>query len=222
MHQSVEKLSLLKNKVNEIIFEKKLKNLPQIIVVTKKFSLDNITSLLKSGHLHYGENKVQEAEAKWLQVKKNYKDIKLHMIGKLQTNKVKKAVMIFDYIHSLDNEKLALKISQIQKELNKKCKIFIQVNIGNEDQKSGILVNDLKTFYNYCSADLSLDIIGLMCLPPASPNPEKYFQLLQKLSKDVNLNNLSMGMSADYKYAIENGSTFLRLGTAVLGERDIN
>tara|TARA_Y100000590_G_C15501888_1_gene931964 strand:- start:72 stop:737 length:666 start_codon:yes stop_codon:yes gene_type:complete len=221
MHINVKRLNNVKNKVKEILDRKQLKTEPKIIAVTKTFSLDKITPLLDFGHIHFGENKVQEAELKWLNVKKNYKNIQLHMLGKLQSNKAKKAVSLFDYIHSLDNAKLASKISQFEKELNKKVKVFIQINIGEENHKSGILLNDLDNFYKYCIKDLSLNIIGLMCLPPANLNPQEYFQILKKSSEKLNLKNLSMGMSNDYEEAIKYGSTFVRLGTAILGNRNI-
>ena len=177
--------------------------------------------LIEDGHIHYGENKIQEAEKKWLSIKKKYKNLYLHMVGKLQSNKAKKAVDLFDYIHSLDNEKLALKISQYQKEVNKDVKLFIQVNIANEKQKSGITMHNLKNFYEYCVNDLSLNVIGLMCLPPMDDNSDRYFKLLKKNSDDLNLKELSMGMSSDFDNAVINGSTFLRLGTIIMGERKI-
>ena len=222
MHSNSDKLTLLKNKVKEIVNEKQLKNDPKIIVVTKTFSLNKITPLLDSGHLHFGENKIQEAENKWSEVKKRYKNLQLHMIGKLQTNKAKKAVKLFDYIHSLDNKKLALKLSQHENELNKKCKFFIQVNLADEDQKSGIMLNHLSDFHKYCAKELSLNIIGLMCLPPANSKSDKYFKLLKKTAEQFNLKDLSMGMSSDFEAAILNGSTYLRLGTVILGERNVN
>ena len=219
MHISSKKLNLVKNKVNEIISKKQLKTNPKIIVVTKKFSLNKITPLIKSGHIHFGENKIQEAEGKWAEVKNHYSNIKLHMVGKLQSNKAKNAVKIFDYIHSLDNVKLALKIFQYEKELNKKIQLFIQVNLAEEKQKSGILLNDLNNFYHYCTKQLSLNIIGLMCLPPIESNPQEYFKMLKKSAEQLNLKDLSMGMSSDFEQAIINGSTYLRLGTIILGER---
>ena len=222
MHSSFEKLTLLKNKIKEVVDKKQLKNNPKIIVVTKTFSLDKITPLLDSGHLHFGENKIQEAEGKWLEAKKRYKNLQLHMIGKLQTNKAKKAIKLFDYIHSLDDKKLALKLYQHEKELNKKCKFFIQVNLAAEDQKSGIMLNSLSGFYKYCTSELSLNIIGLMCLPPANSKSDKYFKLLKKTAEQLNLKDLSMGMSSDYEQAILNGSTYLRLGTIILGQRNFN
>ena len=215
----VQKLNLVKNKVKEILDIKQLKTIPEIIAVTKTFPLNKIIPLLETGHIHFGENKIQEAERKWPEVKKIYKDLQLHMLGKLQSNKAKKAIKVFDYIHSLDNAKLALKLSQYEKELNRKMKLFIQVNIAEESHKSGILLNDLNSFYNYCTKELSLNIIGLMCLPPINSNSNKYFRILKKASENLNLEDLSMGMSADYEQAILNGSTYLRLGTAIFGER---
>jgi len=220
MHSTLKQLELIQSKINEIINVKQLKTKPKIIVVSKTFPIDNIMPLLKNGHVHYGENKIQEAENKWTPIIKNYPNIKLHMVGKLQSNKAKKAVKLFDYIHSLDNTRLASKISQYQKELNKEVKLFIQVNLGDEKQKSGVLLNNLKNFYNYCINDLSLNIIGLMCLPPIDDNPNKYFQLLRKNCNDLNLNELSMGMSSDFENAVLNGSTFLRLGTLIMGKRN--
>jgi len=219
MHTCVQRLNFVKNKVKEIISRKQLKTIPQIIAVTKSFPLSKIIPLLEMGHIHFGENKIQEAESKWLDVKNKYKNLKLHMLGKLQTNKAKKAVKLFDYIHSLDNAKLATKLSQYEKELGKKTKLFIQVNIADESQKSGILLNDLNRFYSFCTKELSLNITGLMCLPPLNSDSNKYFQILKKTSEKLNLTDLSMGMSADYDQAILNGSTYLRLGTAIFGER---
>ena len=219
MHTCVQKLNFVNNKVKEIIDKKQLKTSPQIIAVTKSFPLNQIIPLLEMRHMHYGENKIQEAESKWLAIKNKYKDLQLHMLGKLQSNKAKKAVKLFDYIHSLDNEKLAMKLSQFEKELDKKTKLFIQVNIAEENQKSGILLNDLEHFYNFCTKELSLNIIGLMCLPPINSDSNKYFQILKKNSDKLNLRDLSMGMSADYDQAILNGSTYLRLGTAIFGTR---
>ena len=220
MHDCLHKLNFVKNKVNEIINQRQLKTDPKIIVVTKTFSLNKIIPLLEYGHMHYGENKIQEAEDKWSEVRNQYTNLKLHMIGKLQSNKAKKAVKIFDYIHSLDNAKLASKISQYEKELNKKIKLFIQVNLAEENQKSGILLNDLNNFYNYCKKELLLNVIGLMCLPPIESNSQQYFKMLKNIAKKLNLNDLSMGMSSDFEQAIKNGSTYLRLGTIILGERN--
>jgi len=221
MHESLKKLDLIDSKISEITYKNQLKSIPQIIAVSKTFSLKSITPLLEKGHIHFGENKIQEAENKWGDLKKKYPNFKLHMIGNLQSNKAKKAVKLFDYIHSLDTEKLASKISQYEKELNKKIKIFIQVNIDNENQKYGIALENLNSFYNYCSSDLSLNIIGLMCLPPIDENPSKYFKMLMNKSKELNLSDLSIGMSNDYESAILYGSTYLRLGTAIFGQREI-
>ena len=219
MHESLKKLKLIKNKVNEIINKKQLNINTKIIVLTKKFSLNKIKPLLESGHIHYGENKIQEAEEKWSGTKDVYSNLKLHMIGKLQTNKAKKAVKLFDYIHSLDSEKLALKIFQCEKELNKKIKLFIQVNLASEQQKAGINLNNLNNFYRYCIEELSLNIIGLMCLPPIDSNPLEYFKILKVNAEKLNLKDLSMGMSSDYEQAVLSGSSYLRLGTIILGKR---
>ena len=222
MHTTLEKLSRVKNKVNEIISKKQLKTKPKIVVVTKTFPLNKILPLLENGHIHYGENKIQEAENKWIDTKYRYKNLQLHMIGKLQTNKAKKAVKLFNYIHSLDDDRLALKLSHHEKELNKKVKLFIQVNLADEPQKSGIMFNDLNNFYNYCTKDLSLNVIGLMCMPPVDSNSQEYFKKLKKAAEQLNLEDLSMGMSSDYEQAILSGSTYLRLGTTILGERNSN
>ncbi len=221
MHASLQKLNFVKNKVNEIIRQRQLKTDPKIIVVTKTFSLNKITPLLVYGHMHFGENKIQEAENKWSEIRNQYSNLKLHMIGKLQSNKAKKAVKIFDYIHSLDNAKLAAKIAQYEKELNKKTKLFIQVNLAEENQKSGILLNNLNNFYYYCKKELLLNVIGLMCLPPFESNSQKYFKMLKNVAEKLNLKDLSMGMSSDFEQAIINGSTYLRLGTKILGERNL-
>ena len=219
MHINLQRLNLVKNKIKEIIDRKQLKTIPNIIAVTKTFTINKITPLVEAGHIHFGENKIQEAESKWPQVKNKYKHLQLHMLGKLQSNKAKKAIKLFDYIHSLDNAKLASKLYQYEKELDKKMKLFIQVNIAEESHKSGILLNDLNNFYNYCTKELSLNVIGLMCLPPIDSNSQKYFRILKKTSENLNLKNLSMGMSADYEQAVLNGSTYLRLGTAIFGVR---
>ena len=218
MHKNIEKLKFIKNKINEIIVEKQLKTNPQIIVITKTFPIENIFPLLESGHVHYGENKIQEAENKWVTIRKKYKNLSLHMVGKLQSNKAKKAVDLFDYIHSLDNEKLAKALSSHEKKINKKLKYFIQVNIGNEDQKSGISINQLNDFYHFCN-QLNLNIIGLMCIPPFDQNPEGYFKEMQSLKEKLNLKELSMGMSSDYLQAVDYSSTYLRIGSSIFGER---
>ena len=219
MHSIVENLLKINEKVKRK-FESTshLTNLPKIIAVSKTFKIDHIEPVINHGHLDYGENKVQEAVDKWTEVKKNNKDLKLHLIGRLQTNKVKPAVQLFDYIHSLDNKKLANKICKVQSELNKKIKLFIQVNIGDEDQKSGISKKDLPDFYNFC-LQLGLDIKGLMCIPPLNEDPIKYFVEMNKLKKKMNLEELSMGMSSDYIEAVENGSSFLRIGSGIFGQR---
>ena len=221
MHATVEQLIFIKNKVNDIINKKQLKTDPKIIVVTKTFPLSKIIPLLKNGHIHYGENKIQEAESKWLEAKNHLENFQLHMIGQLQTNKVKKAVKLFDYIHSLDNDKLAIKLHQYQNELSKKIKLFIQVNLSGEKQKTGIMLNEVNHFYSYCTKELSLNVIGLMCLPPVDANSQEYFELLKKTAGKLNLKELSMGMSSDFEQAILSGSTYLRIGTLILGKRNL-
>jgi hypothetical protein len=221
MHVDVQRLNTVKNHVKEILDKKQLKIAPQIIAVTKTFPIEKIIPLIEIGHLHFGESKFQEAESKWIEIKNKYKGLQLHMLGKLQSNKVKKAVKLFDYIHSLDNAKIAKKITQCQEELGKKIKIFIQVNLSKESQKSGIMLNDISNFYSYCTKELSLNIIGLMCLPPINLDSSKFFQILKQTSEKFNLKDLSMGMSSDYEQAILSGSTYLRLGTIIFGERSI-
>lgn len=191
----------------------------KLIVVTKNFQINNIKPLITYGHIHFGENRVQEAFNKWKNIKNENKNIRLHMIGKLQSNKVKYAVSLFDYIHSLDSMKLAEKISIEQKKINKSLEIFIQVNIGNEIQKSGIKIEDLKNFHSKCSKDLGLNIIGLMCIPPMTNNSELYFSKMIELKKLTGLRELSMGMSADYLAAIKHGSSFVRIGSKIFGPR---
>ena len=191
---------------------------PKIIAVSKTFSIDRIKPLIDYGHIHYGENKVQEANEKWGLIKQNNKNIKLHLIGRLQTNKVKIAVKLFDYIHSLDSEKLADKIYTQQKEQDKKIKLFIQVNMGEEDQKSGIKKSEVVDFYNYCK-NKDLNVLGLMCIPPFDEDSSKFFKEMKKLNDDLNLKELSMGMSSDYLTAIENSSTYIRIGSSIFGKR---
>ena len=186
--------------------------------MSKTFKIDHIKPLIDHGHLDFGENKVQEAIQKWSQIKIENKNIKLHLIGRLQTNKVKSALKIFDYIHSLDSKKLADKIFQQQEEQSLKAKLFIQVNIGKEEQKSGVSENELFDFYNYCKS-LKLDILGLMCIPPFNEDSTKYFIRMRELSTKIGLNELSMGMSSDYLNAIENGSSFIRVGSNIFGQR---
>ena len=193
-----------------------------IIIVCKTFSMDKILPLIDAGHVHFGENKVQEAELKWKEIKKKHPNIKLHMVGKLQTNKVKAALNIFNYIHSVDNYRLGEKIVKYEKELNKRIKTFVQVNVGKESQKSGISPKNVNQFVDYCKNSLCLNIIGLMCLPPINDNPEKYFLHLNQLRDQTDLCHLSMGMSSDYQTAIKCGSTFLRIGSKILDERNTN
>ena len=202
MHDTVVKFNIVKNKVKEIVERKQLKTDPQIIAVTKSFPLTSIIPLLDYGHVHFGENKIQEAETKWNGVKTKYKKIKLHMLGNIQSNKAKKVVQLFDYIHSLDSEKLAKKIAQYENELNRRTKVFIQINLGVEVQKSGILLSELKSFYDYCINDLNLNIIGLMCLPPINLDPNKFFNILKTNSENLKLLHTSMGMSEDYEKAL--------------------
>ena len=219
MHITIKNLLKIDEKVKEkISSDKNLIKLPNIIAVSKTFKLEQIMPLINYGHLHFGENKVQEAVEKWTNIKKGNKNIKLHLIGRLQTNKVKIAVQLFDYIHSLDSKKLADKISFQQKEQDIKTKIFIQVNIGNEDQKSGISIDETRDFYNYCK-QINLDILGLMCIPPNNEDSSKYFEEMKKLKEKLDLQELSMGMSSDYLTAIEKGSTFVRIGSNIFGPR---
>ena len=219
MHNTVQNLLKISEKVKDKFkLNKNLSKIPDIIAVSKTFKLNHIRPILEHGHIHYGENKVQEAIEKWTEIKKEKKQIKLHLIGKLQTNKVKFAVKLFDYIHSLDSKKLADKIHKYQDELDSKTKLFIQVNIGNENQKSGIRKEEVLDFYNYC-VGLKLNIIGLMCIPPININASKYFNDMSELNKKLNLDELSMGMSSDYLEAVENNSTFLRIGSSIFGER---
>ena len=219
MHITVQNLisiqNLIKSKLDELNVKERI---PKIIAVSKTFKIDHILPLIEYGHLDYGENKVQEALEKWADIKNQNNKINLHLIGKLQTNKVKFAVKIFDYIHSLDNEKLAKKIADEQQKQNKKPKIFIQINLGEEDQKSGILINDLIEFYNY-SKNLDLNVIGLMCLPPFDEDSTKFFLQMNELNEKINLKELSMGMSSDYMKAVEYKSSFLRIGSNIFGQR---
>ena len=215
MHNSVKNLiyieDLIKSKVNH-------NKLPKIIAVSKTFPIENILPIIEHGHLHFGENKVQEALDKWSDIKIDNNDIKLHLIGKLQTNKVKFALKIFDYIHSLDSEKLANKISNEQEKQKKKPKIFIQVNIGNEEQKSGISKEKLEDFYKFC-INLNLDVIGTMCIPPNDEKTINYFSEMSKINQELNFKELSMGMSGDYMEAIKNNSTYVRIGSKIFGSR---
>ena len=216
MHKSIDNLNLIQKLLKEKTKENKI---PRIVAVSKTFPISDIKPLLEYGHVDFGENKIQEALDKWSSVKSNFHNIKLHMIGKLQTNKVKYLIPLFDYFHALDNLKLARKISEEEIKKKTKIKIFIQVNIGNEDQKSGVNVDYLDEFYSICVKELNLDIIGLMCLPPNNEKTLFYFSEMQKLTKKLNLNELSLGMSNDYIDATEYGSTFLRIGSKIFGDR---
>ena len=219
MHKNIKNLIYIQNEIKSKIFEHKIKDYnPNIIAISKTFKIDHILPLIKYGHIHFGENKIQEAMDKWPEIKNENIQIKLHMVGKLQTNKVKFAIKIFDYIHSVDNIKLAKKISDEQKKNNKKPKIFIQINIGNEPQKSGISKGEIKLFYNYCK-DLDLDVIGTMCLPPNDNKAEIYFSEMKKINQGLGLNEISMGMSDDYLIALKYHSTFLRIGSKIFGQR---
>ena len=214
MHYTINNLNVIKKEINNI------KPNVNIIAVSKTFNFETIEPLVKNGHLHFGENKVQEAVAKWSEIKKSNKNLQLHMLGKLQTNKVKYAVPLFDYIHSLDNIKLAEKISSEQIKFQKKLKIFIQVNIGNEKQKNGILKNEVKSFFDKCVEKLNLDIVGLMCIPPKENSNKDYFGEMMEIKKKIGLENLSMGMSSDYLDAIKAGSNFVRIGSKIFGDRN--
>ena len=213
-HFIVDNLKQIKN---EVLLKKKD---CKIIAVSKTFQIEKIRPLLEFGHLHFGENKVQEANDKWSNIKNEFKDVKLHMIGKLQTNKVKNAVAIFDYIHSVDTFKLAKKISSEQNKINKRIKLFIQLNIDNEKQKSGILVNELEDFYQSLIKELNLDIVGLMCIPDVQKKSSEAFSSMKNLANKLGLKEISMGMSSDYLDAIDYGSTFVRIGTKIFGKRN--
>tara|TARA_B100001123_G_C15013777_1_gene908626 strand:+ start:158 stop:820 length:663 start_codon:yes stop_codon:yes gene_type:complete len=220
MHKTIENLNYIESQINSKILKLNINNYkPKIIAISKTFKIDHILPLIEHGHRDFGENKVQEALEKWSEVKNKNKNIKLHMVGKLQTNKVKFVLPLFDFIHSLDNLKLAKKISEEQKKYENKPKIFIQVNIGNELQKSGINKIELADFYGEC-VNLGLDVIGTMCLPPISNEPDIYFSEMKKITNIINLNNISMGMSEDYLKAIEYSSTYLRIGSKIFGARN--
>ena len=216
MHKTVDNLILIENTLKE-----KLNNIniPTIIAVSKTFPISDVLPLINHGHEHFGENKVQESLEKWTSIKNDFHNLKLHMIGSLQSNKVKYVLPLFDFIHSLDSLKLAEKISKEQKKIKKKLKIFIQVNIGNENQKSGIEIQYLEDFYKICITKLELDIIGLMCLPPKNKDSSEYFLEMKKLSTKIGVKELSMGMSNDYIQASNQGSTFVRIGSNIFGER---
>ena len=221
LHKTINNLDLIKKEIESKISKLNYSNYnPKIIAISKTFPISDILPLINYGHVHFGENKVQESISKWTDIKNDFKNIKLHMVGKLQTNKVKHVLPLFDYIHSLYNIKLAEKISNEQQKIGKKIKIFIQVNIGNESQKSGILEENLITFYKKCKNDLGLEIEGLMCIPPNDNKSEIYFSKMRKLSDEINLPELSMGMSDDYLKACEYKTTFFRIGSKIFGERN--
>jgi pyridoxal phosphate enzyme (YggS family) len=206
------------NKIKSNISDTGIKG-TKIVAVSKTFTLDHIMPLIQYGHDHFGENKVQEAEAKWSEIKKAKTNLKLHMIGKLQSNKAKKAIEVFDYIHSLDNQKLADNLSKFQISLNKSVSYFIQVNIGNEVQKSGIPYHEVDAFYNYCTIEKKMNVIGLMAIPPNDGKTDQYFKSLSELNLSLGLKELSMGMSSDYMKALNYKATFLRLGSSIFGDR---
>ena len=218
MHSTVKNLLYIKNNIKVYLEKLNINNNPKILAVSKTFEINKILPLIEYGHLDYGENKVQEALEKWSDIKLTKKDLKLHLIGKLQTNKVKQAIKIFDYIHSVDSEKLAKKIADEETKQGKKIKIFIQVNIGDEEQKSGVNKSSVHELYSYCKA-IDLNVIGLMCIPPLDKSSDIFFKEMSTLNKNLNLDELSMGMSADYLDAIKNSATYVRIGSNIFGER---
>ena len=219
MHQIVQNLVNIKEEINSILSNQKNYKIPKIIAVSKTFGMDKISPLIEYGHSDFGENKVQEAIEKWSKIKLNNSNIKLHLIGGLQTNKVKFAVKLFDYIHSVDSERLAKKISDEQQKQNKKVKIFIQVNIGNEEQKFGVDKLSVSKLYSYCKT-LNLEVVGLMCIPPLNEPSENFFKQMNELNKKLNFKELSMGMSSDYLDAIKNSATYVRIGSNIFGQRN--
>ena len=218
MHNSVKNLVNINNNIEATLKDLKINNDVKIVAVSKTFNLDKILPLIEYGHVHYGENKVQEAIDKWTNIKKENDKIKLHMIGKLQTNKVKFAVKLFDYIHSVESEKLAKKISDEAQKINKKIKIFVQVNIGSENQKSGIDTDQLEKLLAFCKK-IELSVIGLMCIPPINVDPSDYFKEMEILNNSYGFKELSMGMSSDYLKALKNSATYLRIGSSIFGKR---
>ena len=218
MHNTTKNLLDIENNIKVYLNKLNINNNPKIVAVSKTFKIDKILPLIEHGHIDYGENKVQEAVEKWTEIKKKNSHVRLHMIGKLQTNKVKFAVQIFDYIHSVDSIKLAKKIADEQNKINKKIKIFLQVNIGDENQKSGINKNNVSQLVYYCK-EIGLDLIGLMCIPPADIDPEGYFEEMNKLNKNLNFSELSMGMSSDFLKATKHHSTYVRIGSSIFGQR---
>jgi len=218
MHFTVKNLLNIENNIKNNLDKLNFSTKPKIIAVSKTFKMDVILPLVNYGHINYGENKVQETIDKWTEIKKENPKLKLHMIGKLQTNKVKNAVKIFDYIHSVDSKKLAKKIVDEQSKINKKIKVFLQINIGAENQKSGINKNETKYLFTYCK-EINLDVIGLMCIPPINVDPEIYYKEMYQLNMSLGLQDLSMGMSSDYFKAIKYQSTYVRIGSNIFGER---
>jgi len=218
MHHTVKNLLDIENNIKIYLKKLNINNNPNIIAVSKTFAMDKILPLIEHGHIDFGENKVQEAVEKWTEIKKKNSHVRLHMIGKLQTNKVKFAVQIFDCIHSVDSIKLAKKIADEQNKINKKIKIFLQVNIGDENQKSGINKSDVNKLVSYCK-EIDLDLIGLMCIPPANIDPEGYFEEMNKLNNTLEVSELSMGMSSDFLIAAKHYSTFVRVGSGIFGQR---
>ncbi len=218
MHSTVQNLINIDSEIKSSLKKLQIKKIPKIIAVSKTFKMDKIAPLIEYGHIDFGENKVQEAVDKWTAVKEKNKIIKLHMIGKLQTNKVKFAVKIFDYIHSVDSEKLAKKIADEQLKFGKNIKVFIQVNLGNESQKSGIDKDQVENLITYCS-QIKLSVIGLMCIPPINLDPLYFFKQMRELNQFFNFNELSMGMSSDYLIATNNSATYLRIGSSIFGQR---
>ena len=218
MHNTVKNLIDVENNIKNHLNKLNINNSPKIVAVSKTFKIDKILPLIEHGHIDFGENKVQEAVEKWTEIKKTNSQLKLHMVGRLQTNKVKIAVQIFDYIHSVDSEKLAKKIASEQIKINKKIKIFLQINIGDENQKSGINKNNVNQLVAFCK-EIGLDVIGLMCIPPANADPEDYFEEMKKLNSGLDFHELSMGMSSDYLKAAKHLSTYVRVGSSIFGQR---
>jgi hypothetical protein len=218
MHNTVKNLLDIEDNIKIHLNKLNIDNNPKIVAVSKTFKINKILPLIEHGHIDYGENKVQEAVEKWTEIKQTNSKIKLHMIGKLQTNKVKFAVQVFDYIHSVDSEKLAKKIADEQNKINKNIKIFLQVNIGDENQKSGINKDNVSQLVSFCKKS-GLNLIGLMCIPPVNADPEHYFEEMNKLNKSLDLNELSMGMSSDFLIAVKHFSTYVRIGSSIFGQR---
>ena len=215
--QAINKLISIQENIKNLNIQNDIP--AQIVCVSKTFPLSKLLPLVNFGHYHFGENKVQEAEEKWSELKKSNENLKLHMVGRLQTNKVKKAVQIFDFIHSVDSQKLADNLKKREEEINRKLSYFIQINLGNESQKGGVKREEAESFVIYCKNELKINVIGLMAIPPYDEKPEKYFSEISVLNSSLNLEHLSLGMSNDYNLAIKYKSTFVRIGSAILGER---